>query len=634
MPYFNWRKSSAGSQKGSSAPPESTSNGQPSASVIISSSKSGNSADASPEEISHSHSPTRMFSMFHFSRHKSSGSAAGSKAGMRSDQREEIDAEPEEIGAEREEVGAEPGEISAEPGEISAKHEERGSPLDTSDCIDGSAESGSVDSEKEEDSALGDPLAVPPAASRAERTERTEHTRCSQRDAHDVHDTQRHSSRKHKWKYHKKLQEAKGEYFDFQPVQRDAWWQHDGAAPANRRLSNSWSPNKPVAARARAGCAPLRRSSAFEPAHSSLISIPAPSRRSQCGVPTPGALPRSASCRGFQPASQRRSSSLRIQAPHLITEDFTSPVLDSTVELITNQNLNDVDVVQLGFRSPSSAFMRSVGRRRSTQSSAGTAGAADITGTSVSPTSAQLAPVPVQAAQQAAPVGSAGSNMSGESFSGAMDSGRKSISFYSYSDLVNFEKSSKLSRDLVMSPATAASSSVSTGGVSELSAGGSTGAGGSAGAGASILVRPGRSPDGKIRAVGMAGAVSSSLGAISPPSTTDDNCDLFSLSSEPEDNVNSMSSNGNEATDIISDWVPCGKRTRDQAAVGTPLETCFSRGANLEGGGLDAVLCGEGEESGSTEESNLERNEAVNVCSAKDLLQQRSRELHNSFGGN
>ncbi len=103
MPYFNWRKSSAGSQKGSSAPPESTSNGQPSASVIISSSKSRNPGDASPEEISHSHSPTRMFSMFHFSRHGSK------KAGMRSDQREEISPEGEEISAVRNEISAEPG---------------------------------------------------------------------------------------------------------------------------------------------------------------------------------------------------------------------------------------------------------------------------------------------------------------------------------------------------------------------------------------------------------------------------------------------------------------------------------------------------------------------------------------------
>ncbi len=643
MPYFNWRKTPASPQKVSSAPPESQTHGQESLDVALSSSKSrGHTRSCSDEDVSHTHSPSRMLSMFHFNMHKSGRGVASNKRSASQLHQSDEAGGPLDTSA----CVADPAPLSVSPSRLQrseccgdsgqAAAKSSGNPAsakeETADGGHSDSESTSASSEEtskaqdpqlgardvQQDDPLADQLAVPPATSRHEN------------------DTQRHSSRKHRWKYHNKQETRGGGYFDFQPQQRDMWLQRDVASPVNRRLSNSWSPNKPSAVHMRAGGAQLRRSSAFEPTHSSLVSIPAPSRRSQCGGPACGPLPRSASsgrsiyCRGFPPATQRRSSSLQIQAPHLITEDFTSPVLDSTVELITSQNLNDVDVVQLGCRSPSSAFMHSVGHRRGTQSSTGTVGTADTAETAG--TAGPIDATGQVTSSRPGVVGSASSKLSGESFSKAIDSGRKSISFYSYSDLVNFEKSSKLSRDLVMSPATARSSSVSTGGVSDTGLAVNTGSPAHAGIHASGASR---SPDGKTHAVGFVGTMSSSVSAASPPSTTDDNCDLFSMSSEPEDNVNSISSNGNEAVDIVSDWVPCTKSSREQApTIGTPLEVCFSRGANFEGGGLDAVLSGDQDESNLASQTNRESGKAVNVCSAKDLLQLRSRELHNSFGAN
>lgn len=299
--------------------------------------------------------------------------------------------------------------------------------------------------------------------------------------------------------------------------------------------------------------------------------------------------------RNFQSASQRRPSSLMTQTPHLLSEDYTSPVLDSTVELITNQNFNDVDVVQLSHSHTGASILRNAKSRSNSTASSDSdatesAPLADTSAYPPSSTGSSLSP--------SSPVFKMGSGDSrGESFTHMIDAGRKSISFYTYSDLVNFERSSKLSRDLVMSPATTAAESATTD-----SAPGSP------------QLDSKHQPDLRGRA--------------SPPSA-EDNCDLFSIGTHQDDNVNSMSSTGNgDDGGSIHAW-PQSRANNKVGDYGAPLEACFSRGAALETGGLDSILC---------DDNFVDRDvdttvDSMNICTAKDLLQSKSRQLCNCREG-
>ncbi|VEU23216.1 DEKNAAC104331 [Brettanomyces naardenensis] len=288
-----------------------------------------------------------------------------------------------------------------------------------------------------------------------------------------------------------------------------------------------------------------------------------------------------------------------LQAPHLLTEDYTSPVLDSTVELITSQNLNEVDVVQLSHSNPQSTLLRSVKQRSSCAASS-----CHCTNGSSSPVSRRQSEAQLSTLPTASPCAC------GEDFARGVDAGRKSISFYSYSDLVNYERASKLSRDLVMSPASA-------------SVGTDTD---------SPNMAPLNLPE---MLDGPNGDSQPQLpNPYSPPSTTDDNFDIFSISSErPQDNINSVSSTGNvddaESTHV---WSPFSGKLRSMSesanqedSFGTRLESSFSGGATF-----DNNMSSSEDITAASPCSPNYVEEPVNVCSAKDFLQSKSRQLRNS----
>ncbi|QPG73799.1 hypothetical protein FOA43_001113 [Brettanomyces nanus] len=386
----------------------------------------------------------------------------------------------------------------------------------------------------------------------------------------------------------------------------------------------------------------------FEPPSSS-IPIPTPALESASQRQHDNSLhSRSSSSKllvskGLCNSAQRRSSSLMFQAPHLITEDFTSPVLDSTVELITNQNLNDVDVVQLSHSNPQSTLLRSVKHRAS---SAGSCTSNNTLSAGYSPISRRQSDIqfnfcvksPPRSPLRCSPpptnpmnFGSSRSSLSGDSLLGhnshSGEPGRKSISFYSYSDLVNYERSARLSRDLIMSPSTAASVSLDTESpdIAPLSL-------------SDMIddhINPSQPPPiqekpqllrSQLQMTERDGAVNSGL--TSPPSTTDDNCDLFSLTSHSgKENVNSVSSTGNmEESESVRAWSPftdykarsMSDSARMDGPAGAKLNSCIIRGG-------PSFTTAEASNTMTPAPNYIA--DSVNVCSAKDFLKSKSRQL-------
>lgn len=110
---------------------------------------------------------------------------------------------------------------------------------------------------------------------------------------------------------------------------------------------------------------------------------------------------------------------------HLASDDYTSPVLDSTVELIANGDFDACDVVQVPHRHPSLGLLRTCSRGSKSPISR------KYSNTSI--IRPALDEYAIAAPSASAPF-SAASPVIGSANS------RKSISFYSFSDLVNLER--------------------------------------------------------------------------------------------------------------------------------------------------------------------------------------------------
>lgn len=201
---------------------------------------------------------------------------------------------------------------------------------------------------------------------------------------------------------------------------------------------------------------PAQGTSAGEKLRVNTVDLDDPQSSS---IPIPTSLDTSAQANSSRQRPVRRSSSSMIfRHPHLFTENYISPVLDSTVELITQQeNLDNVDVVELSHSNPQSTLLKCV-------SNSNTSTHSHRQGSVSGASSVQASPRRVSLSNPRFPMSlstsTASSNVIDDECDPSVcgpnqgDHGRKSISFYSYSDLVNYERASKLSRDLVMSPST------------------------------------------------------------------------------------------------------------------------------------------------------------------------------------
>ncbi|GMM30779.1 hypothetical protein DAMA08_035240 [Martiniozyma asiatica (nom. inval.)] len=124
---------------------------------------------------------------------------------------------------------------------------------------------------------------------------------------------------------------------------------------------------------------------------------------------------------------------------HLLSENFTSPVLDSTVEMLAANNLDDIDMVEVPHRSPSFNIWKTCSKCPSSQDSLSSSPRMSIS-RKYSNTNCKnqdlnngcLCGREINLTKQ--------SNINSNFH---FNSPRKSISYFSYSDLVNFERMSQ-----------------------------------------------------------------------------------------------------------------------------------------------------------------------------------------------
>lgn len=127
---------------------------------------------------------------------------------------------------------------------------------------------------------------------------------------------------------------------------------------------------------------------------------------------------------------------------HLVSEDFTSPILDSTVELIANGDFDTIDVVQVPHRQASLGLLKTCSR--SSQSSLPSTPRLSTSrkySNSSSLTKLNTKTLQLDAGDANIPPCTCACSPLDQSCSPP----RKAIPFYSYSDLVNFERMSHMS---------------------------------------------------------------------------------------------------------------------------------------------------------------------------------------------
>lgn len=151
--------------------------------------------------------------------------------------------------------------------------------------------------------------------------------------------------------------------------------------------------------------------------------------------------------------SMPSGNSLLLASPtprHLMTEDLTSPILDSTVELIQSKQFNDVDVVQVPHSTPSQQLFKTHSQNsiHSVPPQSAQRNNSLFKSKSRSKSIAKSPHFPVLCTCNTNNTSNSTSNTCTPLMSNASSppslpsSNRKSISFYSYLDLVNYERMS------------------------------------------------------------------------------------------------------------------------------------------------------------------------------------------------